>query len=467
MGRIQNNYFDFVEYALRRGQDKEVIISEPVGWQDDQKEIVRDLKSHGKKVKFNSNLEFYDVEVEGKENSFKFLKSVYEIYGINAVVTLEKRILDPDDFSGNRKVTEYIMTLDYSTMEIIEDEKGRRIKIKSNDEGIGQILIARLSEQVEIERIDTIDGKSLPELNFQKVELDGKKIFFDTLLENNSVTFADFDMFSLNPETQFGLSALPLETIYKSDPDIKEASTGTFVYTPSDYAGAGFVFGKEQQLFFLNSQNNSRTLNLDINIEFDLNVLSYLSLSFGKISLIRYQDVYNTVEEVQRIDLLSLDPLNLNNGKKFTYSNNFDININQNDGLGIFIIGTKNFTQGSLTFVFENLKSSLQIQEENFQEKSNANLLLPFELFTRLIKIKTNQTDTVLKSNFLGRTDIGYSEDGIGSLTGVTTGTLLRGFEDTDFQTKNDQNRMLNEGFFVRTSLQEIVVADMLTRDLR
>jgi len=61
---------------------------------------------------------------------------------------------------------------------------------------------------------------------------------------------------------------------------------------------------------------------------------------------------------------------------------------------------------------------------------SHSDVILPFDAFNRLLQLMTGRTDTVLKSDHLGRTDLGHSEDGAGSLLGIANGFYARQFTD-------------------------------------
>lgn len=442
MGLILNTYHDYIKYTLRKKGEAEVVISEPKGWEDDSKEILRDRKTHGKRRKFSSKLEFFDVNVAGYTNSFDFILDSYKLDGINAEVVLAKYVQDPFDTTGNKKVIEYEMTLDYSTMKIMDDKEGKRINIQSNDEGIGQIIMSRIKEPIEIERLTTFGGKTLPPLNFETVATDGKKIFLDSKLQTSISALAVNLQEGGSGNTQAVGSSFPVKIEFQSDTDVNEPFTDQFHM--GYFANMGIGQGEASSLFFVNSQEKTRSIRIITDLTFNL----FATLVSGKsliervrVDLVVYKDVSDDSATTptafkNRITLFeNLNPT-VNNGKLYKVNSDLLIDFEKNDGIALLLYSEVNFyTISPSTQVIRalNSSSSLRVQEDSFEEKTQTKCVLPFELGERLTQITSNQKDDVFRSKILGRTDLGYASDGFGSLAGLTTGLLIRGFENTDF----------------------------------
>lgn len=442
MNRIQVEYFDWVEYTLRHESTKEVVIPEPIGWEEDSKEIQRDPKAHGKRIKTTSNLEFPYVIAEGKINPYEWILDIFKQFGINAIVTLRKYVLDPSDPDGNKKGIEYELVFDYSTMKVIDDEKGRRIQIKSKDEGIGQVIINRLNEEVEIERITTLDGVSLPALNYETVELQGKKIFLDTQMSVVGGLVSNVPFVSSRGD-RFGKGyPIPLEIEFKSTEDVLTPIPQGYDLGNSDGTGPGLAPGQVGMLFYTNSRSQTISLNLEIFFTGIYGIVdrdSPYSNPVVRLDLVVYSDVGNTTAFKNRQIVKTIAP-NTNNQQVSVLNSNKQVVLEEGDGIAFIFytectLGGRDIFNdtGRFDVNLHVLTSTIRITESSFFPATNARFILSFELGQRLAQILTNQVNDVFRSNFLGRTDIGYNEDGPGGLTGVTTGLLIRGFTNTDF----------------------------------
>lgn len=456
MGIILNEYHNFVEYTIFHSSIGEVVVSEPIGWEDDAKEIIRDPKAHGKRTKGqNNSLEFPNAVVEGKGNGYQIIIDLFNLYGINAEVILRRYVKDASDPSGNRKAVEYQLTFDYSTLEIIDNEKGRRIKIKSKDEGIGQIIMSRLNQEIEVERLTTLEGTAIGKLGFDTVALDGKKIFLDSNLSVENGIASIIDLMSKSNATRSMAIPLPVEIKFSSDND---------VITPvpirvglGSGGGAGTGAGEVSMLFLVNTLDNPRELTLNISFDFLFRIIDHDSPTENKISridLLIYKDVADNTAPIptafkERTTLLNIDTPKSQDGNRFSYSGTEVVILDKNDGIGLVLYGQARMGWGGITngrwdFETQETNATIEIKEDSFFDKSQAKFLLPFELGERLTQIivddvadpALSQTrSNVFKSDFLGRTDLGHEQDGEGALTGITTGILIRGFDETDFDT--------------------------------
>src|SRR5690606_8852625 len=169
---VRLTYNDYVEYVLQHEELSPVVIDEPTGWNNDEKEFSRHDDYHGIFVKHSNNLKFIGSGAE-------YLTLTLEIYGINARVILRKRERNP---KTNIFELSYFGFLDLSTYSI-ENEV---VSVKFNSSGMEQLLKTRQNEKVEIDRTDTLDGDSLPALTTKTVALKGRNIFLRSIFEVNS-----------------------------------------------------------------------------------------------------------------------------------------------------------------------------------------------------------------------------------------------------------------------------------------
>ena len=242
---IQQGYFNRVRYMLRHQLLGSEVIVEPEGWNEDEKELVRHADYHGIFPQFSNNLRFV-------ENGYDYLKTAYEVLGINADVQLVKDERHPKTDVWTRV---YQGTLDFSTYA----EEDKKITIKFNSGGLIEVLKARESENIEIERTTDLDGNLLPELGTKSVNIEGRRIFLQSFLgqpENPSYSIALTNQ-SLAMHQQ--VRSLPLKLDVGSHEEA-QAVLGASQHWP----GNNYTV---PDIFFMNNEIQ-RELNIIIKIKF-------------------------------------------------------------------------------------------------------------------------------------------------------------------------------------------------------
>ncbi len=94
-----------VRYFLNHRETGTLKIPEPIGWKDDDLEIVRNKNLHGVKVVISNNLQF-------TEAGRNFINQVRDVYGINAKLYLVK---DEKDAKSDKWTRSYSGLLDLAT----------------------------------------------------------------------------------------------------------------------------------------------------------------------------------------------------------------------------------------------------------------------------------------------------------------------------------------------------------------
>jgi len=409
MGNL--NYFDRVRYTLYNKNQGSLIIEEPIGWRSDEKELARHETYHGIVSRFSNSSKFIG---DGKD----FIQLVYDIEGINAEIKLKREEKHPKTDLWTLTYSGY---LDLSTYEL----EGNQISIKFNSGGLEQALKARESEQVEIDRTTTIDGKTIANLEPITVALDGRRIFLKSKME----TEENDNELSLYCESNSGATrnqtaGIPFAIINKSHEQIQDVLSGN---TASENNGTTGM------MFFANS-DKKRTLHIktDFTFKFDSNQ-DHVDWSTFSINLTKFKNGvdYNTPTRIPLFALNNKDAINGANGKTFSVSYDGIIDVEAGDSLAIEAFEKADFRvsgNAKLSINLTEIKGTLFVNEDSFHEKSTTKAVLAHELMDRLVTIGTNK-ENAFYSDFLGRTDLGYPVDGPGSLTGVTHGFWIRQFD--------------------------------------
>jgi len=411
MSKINPTYNDRVDYELYNKDQGTLTGIMPIGWQSDEKEYARHETYHGIISRFSNSLKFTDTAKD-------FIQLVDEMGGINSDIQLKRKEKHPqtDVF-----VETYRGNLDLSTKET-EDGK---LSIKFNSGGIEQQLKARESDQVEIDRTTSIDGKTIPEIQPITVALDGRRIFLkskmETVLSDNSISlYCESNAGNTRNQT----AGIPFSVINKSHEQVQDVLSGNT---------ANSTTGTTGMMFFANS-DKKRTLQIKTNFtfKFDANQ-DHIDWSTFSINLTKFKNgvAYDLPTRISLFALGSKDAINAAIGR--TYSVNYDNTIDVEAGESLAIEAYQNVDfkvspNAKLSIDLSNISGTLFIEEDSFSEKSSTKAVLAHELIDRLVTIATGK-EKAFYSDFLGRTDLGYPVDGPGSLTGITHGFWIRQFD--------------------------------------
>lgn len=428
---------DRVEYTLEHKDFPTLTITEPDGWKTDDKEYARVDDYDGIFTKFSNNLTFFG---DGKD----FLKLIKSIYGPDTDVILRRRERHPQT---NRWLLSYLGYLDFTTY-IFENNS---VQIKFNSSGLEDIIKTRGTEKIEIERLDTMDGDTIPELTTEKVYHEGRRIFLKSdyaVSETNDSVKAAVDSNAGNTRTQ--TVALPLVIGTNQHQDI--AQSPYFNQTGSENTG-------DIGMMFLLNIDRDRNFNIDLSFASDIFFQQYENVQWCRyqICLTIYENGFDFDLKERRVlyelrskgrdhstnliaggisvDTLPKDVdfpfpqftkqvdnsystlLELKEGESAAFEVRLrsDMYVNNNAGVRAY---TKNLT------------SSLTIEEDSFKDPSTSKMVLAHELGARITKIITGKDDAFY-SEALGRTDIGYAQDGVntGALNGFSHGHWIRGFD--------------------------------------
>ena len=207
MGRLQRTFSDRVRYILQHTETGTLTIPEPIGWKNDDNEFVRSKTLHGVMTQMTNNLQFTN---EGRN----FINSVRDVFGINADLRMVKDERHPTTDEWTRQYSGF---LDLSTW----SEDSNKVKVKSDSSGLLKLIKSRESEKIELDRLDTIDGKVLTALSKNKVTLNGRDIQLISRLE----TAEEFNSASVRIEddskkTNIDVLGIPLEEDFASNVSI-------------------------------------------------------------------------------------------------------------------------------------------------------------------------------------------------------------------------------------------------------
>ena len=218
MKGINPTYKDRVRYTLSHVHEGYRVITDPIGWDEDGKEISRHKTYRGVFTKFSNNLEFI-------EDGAEYINRVRDVYGINAEIRLLREIRHP---YTDRWIEDYSGVLDLSEW----SQENFAVKVKFNSSGLETELKARESEKVEIERLSSLDGVSLGELKTETINLPGRKIFLQSSFEVDDTTKIRTKVPGRNGKYYTISIPFPLKQITKSDELIQSPIPDMYEFNP-------------------------------------------------------------------------------------------------------------------------------------------------------------------------------------------------------------------------------------------
>jgi hypothetical protein len=409
---------DRVRYTLSHISEPSVTIKEIKNWSDDEKEYARNTDYDGIVAKYSNSLEFV-------EEGMRFIVFIDDTYGINADIFLRKEEMHPRTDAWHQVYSGY---LDLSTLE--KNENSVTVQLSSG--GLEQLVKARESEQVEIDRLTTLDGATLPFPTTVPVQMDGRKIFLLSKMEQTDKNLIQYT----NISTKL---VPPLSVAIRSDERIIQ----TFENTIEDFAlimdPSGDPFYPEPQQFFYEKSDRYKVLNLEFDLEFGIQIYPGGSIQWPDVYLeIRkyfYEDGVGytltgdyLIHKWVGTPRIGLQTLTLN-----TINNPYPIEVEKDESLMFIIWRDSPFANTK----YKAEKTEIIITENSFFEPTKCNMMLAHDLGSRLARIITNKD--CFYSQATGRIGLNdYSSFGFAEATGFANGLAIREFfkDETDEQNK-------------------------------
>jgi len=417
MGSINPTLDNRVRFVLKNENLEPLTITDPIGWEEDDKEYTKVSNYDGLFTKFSNNLEFVGTGAS-------FLSLVDELYGVKAEVLLLKEEKHPktDIWTNAYKTHLDIMTI---------TSKDGVVSIKANSGGLEKNIKARRNEDVELERRETLNGKPIPPLSIALSEIRGREVFLESSLEIADI-YKDENHLRIRSRDGFRIGRLtvPLAITYISDDLVNGVFRGQYS------EGSSLPNGLAEAVFYGVNDRDKR-LDLEFSLDFILNV-SDLSASGGFLGVyLEHYENGTSYDLKERKELYLAPDIGAVNGSRIVTGYNDYIDLSEGESLAFVWIAGGYFSGGIFSpndYMYMNFnvqEASLTVREDSSYGTTQTNVVLPFEALNRLLYIVTGRDDA-LYSEALGRTDIGYEKDGIASLVAVAHGFWIRGFADGD-----------------------------------
>lgn len=428
MSNFNPTFYNRVAYIISCNAigftEKEIL--EPEGWNNDQKELARNKDYHGIFPKFSNSLKFVG---DGAD----YINDVRSILDINAELKLTKYEKHP---KTDRWIRTYWGYLDMSTWE----KQDKKVSIKFNSGGLEQLIKARESDEVEIDRLDTIDGEPLEELQTNEVAFDGRRIFLKSKWKtNNDYNPLRIRVYSADGNTRYSATGFPLTLDVRSHEQAQ--STIPSMGGPGNDGNTGRMI---LALF-----DRDRTVRVFAeNLKFTPTVyFKNVDWAFFKVCLTLYEGGTN-YQLKERRDIFHAGHLSTSLPNVFaitgqTFSLNFNETFNVAEGESIaleFYIGSDlGASEDFLVDFLDGFEGNVFCDEDSYFEPTKAEFVLVHDALDRFVKICSSYK-RAFYSKYFGRTDLGYPSNGPGAFMGITHGFWIRGFKKLPLSTEDIPN---------------------------
>lgn len=423
MGNINPQFNDRIQYTLRNKDMGDLIIVEPIGWNDDEKEYSRHEVYDGVFPRFSNSLKFI-------EDAAEYIQMVYDIYGIMADIELKRQEKHPQTDVWTLTYTGYLDLTTWST-------ENKQVLLKFNSGGLEQELKARESENIEVDRTTTFNDTVIPELNTIDVQLDGRRIFLQTKYDINK----DEDTIVLRDSgddnaKRGSIAPAPIALVNKSHENAQTPIYTTIIGDNSGDIGTGNDRegnGSAGLMFFRNS-DKERDLSIKFKFNFKITLTEWDDVNSYRFwaRLVKYKDGEDYTFKEHTV-LFTGHSYNSLNGNDFGVSFNQTINLLQGESLGLVFdhcarLGSSIYDGLITTTVKLNKIDYMTVEEDSDFDVSTTKAILAHELAERLVTIDTNKKGSFY-SEYFGRMDLGYAVDGPGAYIGFTHGFWVRKFD--------------------------------------
>jgi hypothetical protein len=431
-------YYDRVTYELNY-KGNSLIIPEPLNWSDDNVTFERNLNYHGIFTSITDELEFI-------EEAADFITGVKNKYGTNENIYITKKYKNQNTGKWENS---YYAVLDLTTYSL----SNRVVKCNSVTSDTAELLKSRQSERIEINLSENLDGNPISQIATKTLALDGRRIMLiskavkpDLLDEPEFLELPDVDdqfiisiTIAIRNKIEFSADEHFTETvsyplnvrhqIMHTPPNAWNLSAGDMIYlqSPQDKT-INFKIDLKANLQIAIWDN----LRTDIQLNIVIVKFSDYSNYTNPVFLYSLDNVAHSISHTEPDPTLKIYSLT---DIEFHYDDNISLLAGESVGMYIEIIpisGIKNNSTDDqdVKVVYKFIDYyNIEIHENSYQEPSQSTCVLAHELLQHSLSLIGAGK---LKSDFFGRTELGYASNGVGALTALTHGFWIRKFETND-----------------------------------
>lgn len=226
------------------------LATDPDGWKDDERQIVRDSKYYGLIYEFAGELTF-------SQDGYEIITQELSTYGHNANILIRRDRLNFND----EWELDYIGALDITT----KKETDVTISFKMSDAGLTKTIKAQFNEKFELDRLDSVNGVEIPALNYDVITLTGRNLLIDSKLQDDELKDITAVGDGVNGFENYYIPELT--KVFSGDQDIN--SVFPFPLKPID-TGSDFRPNLNSSHFILLQSNIEKEIEVKTSLDLDI-----------------------------------------------------------------------------------------------------------------------------------------------------------------------------------------------------
>lgn len=416
-------------------------------WSDIKPSFVLNETYRGIFREFTSTFEF-------AFNARRTIIRAFDKYGYDVDIFLTIEVgNDNGEFSSFRQLA-YRLRADIQEIEIGD----LTVSLNFLDSGFVANIMNREDMEVNLElpdagKIQSVDGDSVQAVDrlLWNTRLHDRRLIFNSLYNKPDETASASDSVAdIGGGNYNKFFVFPLTYNYISDENFQN-TFAAFVKTDGTQLG--------QSAFYLQSEKR-RIIEFIVDIQGTMQFASSLDLT--SVMAYRYGYVIRRADESTNDEFIFFNESEKYYGGEgdsvndlgddefsldFSMSLNESIEIEEGDSIELFFeIRTDELIAFDIAMQPDYSVLRIEATSLEIYPSTRADVILPHELFTQLLQVYTGQ-QTPFYSEFFGRKDLGYSENGPGSCVAVATGKMIRGFPYGEKQGDEKTETLFNTSF--------------------
>lgn len=420
-----------------------VLQDDPDNWKTIQRVIKRSTKTFGVVTELSDDLDFIG---DGAE----FLRRAFLTRDVEANVTLQEWRQHPREDRFYLHSSAPFDFMKYKNSDF-------RVSIPFKTSGLNAEVKAQMRKKFEMDRSESLKETEITPIGSKTFALTSREILL--ISELASEPSRDIDQ----PGSLSSMAVVPkLNVISNSDPaNVFQTLDFDELYWLSG-GGANENDANLEQMFYANS-DVAKTLKLRLKFRIRSRKGGFNNSNYG-VKIYRYNAP--GITHVSNQTLLNI-PFQ-SSSLWVEYDQEIILNVNQGDYFRLgFLTAFGDGTSSSATATFEIDYIELVITEESIRDDSQSKALMMHEIGDQLLKIISGEEGSFY-SEYYGRTEIGYSQDGEFSYTALALGFWIRQFNEKKFSISLDEwlktsNCIHNTGYTIDThnGKEALIVEDM------
>ena len=391
--------------------------ADPINWDNSEKTLKRSPKTFGVVTELSKDLEFV-------KESKAFLDTAYLIKGIEASVSMEEYRNYPDKDGDYLHSTGVFDFSQYKTSKI-------KTKVPFKTGGLNAQIKAQFKEKFELERLESITGAAIDELSKIDFNLSARQILRLSELKSEPYETSQYygDVSNSYPEI---LNITPLMSLV-SDSDSANLQQVVLEPVGLTISGAPILdrLNLEQGNCFYFNSDLAKTITATIDIDVELSGSYDSRVCF--VALIKTDSNFNRIAHPNEV---LYDDGSLINGTlllKVNTTISIDLAQNENLSLVVFADVFRNSGVANAQIRYYPKPITINISEDSTFSDTPTKAVRFHEVGEKLMQIITGKKKAFY-SEFFGRKDLGYANNGDFANVAFSLGFWIRQFFDKNLQ---------------------------------